>query len=61
MRDTLSPSGAPAEVTLSKRVSRSRWCFAQTCLVAGHRTDLHRRLGVVAVLTEGLLVLVSRS
>ena len=33
--------------------------FAQTCLVAAHRTDLHRRLGVVAALDAILVVLVS--
>lgn len=33
--------------------------FAQTCLVAAHRTDLHRRLGVLAVLDAVLVVLVS--
>ena len=33
--------------------------FAQTCLVAAHRTDLHRRLGVVAVIDAALVVLVS--
>jgi hypothetical protein len=33
--------------------------FAQTCLVAAHRTDLHRRLGVLAVLDGVLVVLVS--
>ena len=33
--------------------------FAQTCLVAAHRTDLHRRLGLVAVVDAVLVVLVS--
>lgn len=33
--------------------------FLQTCLVAAHRTDLHRRLGVVAALDAALVVLVS--
>jgi hypothetical protein len=33
--------------------------FTQTWLVAAHRTDLHRRLGVVAVFDAGLVVLVS--
>ncbi len=32
---------------------------AQTCLVAAGRTDLHRRLGVVAVLNAGLVMLLS--
>lgn len=33
--------------------------FVQTCLVAAHRTALHRRLGVVAVCVAGLLVQIS--
>jgi hypothetical protein len=33
--------------------------FAQTCLVAAHRTDLHRRLGLVTVVDAVLVVLVS--
>lgn len=33
--------------------------LAQTCLVAAHRTDLHRRLGIVAVLVAGLVVPIS--
>ena len=33
--------------------------FAQTCLVASHRTDLHRRLGIVAVGVALLVVPVS--
>jgi hypothetical protein len=33
--------------------------FAQTCLVAAHRTDLHRRLGLLAVVDAVLVVLVS--
>lgn len=32
---------------------------AQTCLVAARRTDLHRRLGVLAVLNAGLVMLLS--
>ena len=33
--------------------------LAQTCLVAAHRTDLHRRLGVVAVVVAALLIPIS--
>ncbi len=33
--------------------------FAQTCLVAAHRTDLHRRLGLLAVADAVLVVPVS--
>src|SRR5262245_25318706 len=34
--------------------------LVQTCLVAAHRTDLHRRLGVLAAVVAVLLVPVSR-
>ena len=33
--------------------------FAQTCLVAAHRTNLHRRLGIVAVVVAGLIIPIS--
>src|SRR5713101_6185165 len=33
--------------------------FTQTCLVAAHRTDLHRRLGLFAAAVAVLVVLVS--
>ena len=33
--------------------------FAQTCLVAAHRTDLHRRLGVAAAIVAVLVVPIS--
>lgn len=33
--------------------------FVQTCLVAAHRTDLHRRLGIAGVFDAGLVVLLS--
>jgi hypothetical protein len=33
--------------------------FAQTCLVAAHRTDLHRRLGVAAAVVAVLVVPIS--
>jgi hypothetical protein len=33
--------------------------FAQTCLVAAHRTDLHRRLGVAAAVLAVLVVPIS--
>jgi hypothetical protein len=37
----------------------SLWCIlfiTQTCLVAGHRVDLHRRLGILGVLLATLVV-----
>ena len=33
--------------------------LAQTCLVAAHRTDLHRRLGIVAVVVAVLIIPIS--
>ena len=33
--------------------------LAQTCLVAAHRTDLHRRLGIVAVVVGVLIIPIS--
>ena len=33
--------------------------FAQTCLVAAHRTNLHRRLGIAAVVVAGLIIPIS--
>src|ERR1700686_1898927 len=33
--------------------------LAQTCLVAAHRTDLHRRLGIVAVVDAALIIPIS--
>ena len=33
--------------------------LAQTCLVAAHRTDLHRRLGIVAVVDAVLIIPIS--
>jgi len=33
--------------------------FVQTCLVAAHRTDLHRRLGVIAIVNAAVLVPIS--
>ncbi len=33
--------------------------LTQTCLVAAHRTDLHRRLGIVTVVVAGLVIPIS--